>query len=133
VNEYNVLIYSSDAGSIKNVRNVCGAAAVGAQGHSLESVSASTISSNFNTIGGTVYVSELDIRGDDNTQLQRYQNIFPTLQNRSAGTALWGYIDGQTWRNDAHLIKSNGSRRPAMGWLCSSYLNCGGGWYNRQL
>ncbi len=127
LSDYGLLNSSSNASQIKNIKNICGAQAVAAQAHGLESTSASTISSNFNTIGGTVYVSELDIRGSDSEQLQIYQNIFPTLWNKSAGVTLWGYIDGKMWRNEAHLIKSNGSRRPAMNWLCDNYISCGGG------
>jgi endo-1,4-beta-xylanase len=127
LSDYGLLNSSSNASNIKNIKNICGAQAVGAQAHGLESTSASTISSNFNAIGGTVYVSELDLRGSDSEQLQIYQNIFPTLYNKSAGVTLWGYIDGVMWRNKAHLIKSNGSRRPAMDWLCQNYINCGGG------
>ena len=127
LSDYNLLNSSSNASNIKNIKNICGAEAVGAQGHGLESTSASTISSNMNTIGGTIYVSELDIRGSDSEQLQIYQSIFPTLYNKSAGVTLWGYINGAMWRNEAHLISSSGTRRPAMNWLCDNYLSCGGG------
>ncbi len=122
LNDYNLLLNTSNASAIANIRNICGADAVGAQGHSLESTSASTISSCFSIIGGTVYVSELDIRGTDSEQLSIYQSIFPTLYNNSAGTTLWGYVENQIWRPEAYLIRTDGSRRPAMDWLYANYL-----------
>jgi endo-1,4-beta-xylanase len=124
VNDYNLLSSSSNASQIRSVKNACGASAVGCEAHSLEGVSSSTISSCFSTIGGTIYVSELDIRGSDSEQLSIYQSIFPTLQRNSSGTTLWGYVQGTMWRSDAYLITSSGSRRPAMNWLCDNYLNC---------
>jgi len=106
---------------------------IGIQCHyfNMDNVSVSTMNNVLNTLGATglpIYVSELDMTGDDNTQLSRYQQKFPVLWEHSAvkGITLWGYIEGQTWASNTHLIKSNGSERPALQWL-RTYLGGGGG------
>lgn len=67
----------------------------------------------------------LDMTGDDNTQLQRYQQKFPVLWKHSAvkGVTLWGYNQNQTWVNGSHLVNSNGTERPAMQWLRNYLAN----------
>lgn len=70
------------------------------------------------TGGVPIYVTELDISGDDQTQRQRYERLFPVYWEHPhvAGVTLWGYIHGQTWKENTGLIR-NGSDRPAMTWL----------------
>jgi endo-1,4-beta-xylanase len=69
--------------------------------------------------GLPIYVSELDITGDDETQLRRYQGKFPILWKHPgvAGVTLWGYIQGQMWMGDAYLLRTDGTERPALTWL----------------
>lgn len=105
---------------------------IGIQCHyfNMDNVSVSTMQSVLNMLAATglpIYVSELDMTGDDNTQLQRYQQKFPVLWEHSAvkGITLWGYIQGQTWRDGTHLITSSGAERPALQWL-RQYLGGGG-------
>lgn len=71
------------------------------------------------TTGLPIYVTELDMTGADKAQLKKYQDRFPVLWEHPsvAGVTLWGYIEGQTWSRNAHLIRSDGSERPAMQWL----------------
>lgn len=78
--------------------------------------------SQLDTTGLPIYASELDIPGDDATQLSRYQSIFPILYNhpRVKGITIWGYIVGQTWRDSTGLVSSGSigaGERPAMQWL----------------
>jgi len=70
------------------------------------------------TGGVPIYVTELDISGDDQTQKQRYERLFPVYWEHPdvAGVTLWGYIHGQTWKENTGLIR-NGQDRPAMTWL----------------
>jgi GH35 family endo-1,4-beta-xylanase len=74
--------------------------------------------------GVPVYVTELDISGDDITQKARYQTVFPSFWEHPAvaGISLWGYEAGKTWKANTELIKSTGSDRPAMTWL-KSYIS----------
>jgi GH35 family endo-1,4-beta-xylanase len=104
---------------------------IGIQCHyfNMDNVSVSTMNSVLNSLSATglpIYVSELDMTGDDATQLSRYQTKFPVLwENPSVkGITLWGYIQGQTWQSDTYLVTSSGTERPAMQWL-KQYL--GGG------
>lgn len=70
-------------------------------------------------LGLPIYVSELDITGDDETQLRRYQEKFPILWEHPAvaGVTLWGYIEGQMWMSNAYLLRADGTERPALTWL----------------
>ena len=74
------------------------------------------------SVGIPVYVTELDLRGssnDEESQLFSYQRIFPVFWEHSAvaGISLWGYVEGQTWREGTGLINSDGSKRSALLWL----------------
>ncbi|MCL6589607.1 MAG: endo-1,4-beta-xylanase [Firmicutes bacterium] len=102
---------------------------IGIQCHhfNMDTVSTSTMRSVLNTLAGVgvpIYVTELDMTGDDATQKARYQEKFPVLWEHPnvAGVTLWGYIEGQTWRDGTWLILSNGQERPAMQWL-RQYFN----------
>ncbi|HPD00169.1 MAG TPA: carbohydrate-binding protein, partial [Acetivibrio sp.] len=97
---------------------------IGIQCHcfNIDTVSVNTMKSNLDKLAATglpIYVSELDITGDDSTQLQRYQEKFPVLWEYPSvkGVTLWGWIQGQTWKDNTHLITSSGTERPAMVWL----------------
>ncbi|WP_342416056.1 endo-1,4-beta-xylanase [Paenibacillus sp. FSL R10-2782] len=97
---------------------------IGIQCHqfSMDTVSVNTMNTVLNKLSATglpIYVSELDITGDDNTQLARYKEKFPVLWQHPSvkGVTLWGYIQGQTWISNTHLLNSNGSERPALQWL----------------
>ncbi|MGO4529060.1 endo-1,4-beta-xylanase [Paenibacillus sp. 2TAF8] len=101
---------------------------IGIQAHhfNMDNVSVNTMNIVLNKLQATglpVYVSELDMTGDDNTQLQRYQQKFPVLWKHPAvkGVTLWGYNENQTWVSGSHLVRSNGTERPAMQWL-KNYL-----------
>ena len=75
--------------------------------------------------GLPIYVSELDMRGNDQQQLQRYQEKFPIFWDDPdvAGITLWGYVQGQIWQEEAWLVSSSGNPRPAMTWLYDNYIN----------
>ncbi|RKP48994.1 hypothetical protein D7Z26_21315 [Cohnella endophytica] len=105
---------------------------IGIQCHqfNMDTVSVSTMNSVLNTLSATglpIYVSELDMTGDDATQLARYKEKFPVLWENTnvKGITLWGYIQGQTWKDNTHLVTSSGAERPAMTWL-KQYLGSGG-------
>jgi len=70
--------------------------------------------------GLPVYISELDInQQDDNTQLQRYQSIFPLLYEDAGvkGITLWGYSENETWKPYTFLLSARLVERPALQWL----------------
>ncbi len=67
--------------------------------------------------GVPLYVSELDLKGDDATQLADYKRLFPVFWEHPAvkGVTLWGYLP-PTWISGTEL-KNNGTERPALKWL----------------
>ena len=99
---------------------------IGIQGHNFEvngGASLTTLKTNLDKLTATglpVYISEFDINvADDNTQLQKYQSIFPLLYEEPGveGITLWGYIYNEIWQADAYLIDNRNAERPAMQWL----------------
>ncbi|AEJ62098.1 glycoside hydrolase family 10 [Spirochaeta thermophila DSM 6578] len=97
---------------------------IGIQCHAfnMDSVSVSTMEQVLDMLAQTglpIYVSELDMRGDDQTQLQRYQEKFPVLWEHPSvrGVTLWGYVEGHIWQSEAYLLHSDGTERPALTWL----------------
>ena len=71
-----------------------------------------------------VHITELDISGTDQEQLDRYQKIFPAMWNHRhvERVTIWGWIIGETWRHDqghvTGLINRDGTgKRPALAWL----------------
>ncbi len=105
---------------------------IGIQSHhfNMNNVSVSTMNQVLDmlaTSGVPIYVSELDMSGDDQTQLARYQEKFPVLWEHPAvkGVTLWGYKEGETWAQDTHLITSSGEERPALQWLKQYFSSSG--------
>lgn len=96
---------------------------IGLQGHGLEGISADTIKSNLDKFAATglpIYISEYDVgEADDTQQLNIYKAQFPVFWEHSdvQGVTLWGYIQGQIWKTNAYLLKSDGTERPALTWL----------------
>lgn len=97
---------------------------IGIQCHyfNVDNLQASTIKVNLDKLssaGLPIYVSELDITGDDNTQLERYKEKFPVFWEHPYvnGVTIWGWIQGETWKNGTHLVTSLGEERPALKWL----------------
>jgi GH35 family endo-1,4-beta-xylanase len=128
LNDYNVLRWDTNNFiSIANKLKDRGLLdAVGAQAHGLEDQSFSELQSNFNQVaalGVPIYISEYDINiADDNRQRRVMQQQFPFFYENSQveGITLWGYIYGQTWRDNTGLIR-NGQPRPAMNFLCEYF------------
>jgi endo-1,4-beta-xylanase len=140
LNEYGIINDASKLNRYKGIVNILKARGlidgVGIQAHhfSMDNLSAATMKANLDSLAQTgvpIYVSELDMTGDDATQLARYQRLFPGLWTHPgvAHVTLWGYIEGQTWVNNTHLVRRDGSERPAMAWLKTYVRNTqlGGG------
>jgi endo-1,4-beta-xylanase len=101
------------------------------QGHFLESTGVRTIQSRLDQLAATglpIQISEYDVKfADDAKQLAKFREQFPVLWEHPAveGITFWGYKEGQLWRTDAHLVRSDGSERPALEWL-RQYLSSTG-------
>ncbi|GIP08393.1 hypothetical protein J1TS5_05630 [Paenibacillus macerans] len=137
INEYGIISDPNAAANYVKIINLLKARGlidgIGIQCHyfNMDTVSVNTMNSVLNTLAATglpIYVSELDMTGDDSTQLARYQQKFPVLWEHSAvqGITLWGYLEGQTWHEGTQLITGSGTERPALQWL-RQYLDGGGG------
>ena len=71
-------------------------------------------------LGLPVYISEFDINEPtDSIQLANYQTYFPLFWEDPGvkGMTLWGYGQGDIWQQNAYLVRSNGTERPALKWL----------------
>jgi endo-1,4-beta-xylanase len=129
INEYNVLNDASGASRYIQIINLLKDRGlidgIGIQAHSgeVDGPSLITLKTNLDKITATgvpVYISEFDINeSNDNTQLQRYQSIFPLLYEDPGvyGITLWGYIQGEIWQTNAYLLTDRLAERPAMQWL----------------
>jgi endo-1,4-beta-xylanase len=84
---------------------------------------AATLTANVNSLGATrvpVYSTELDINGaTEGEQLTIYQRIFPAfwLNPNNKGIIMWGYIIGETWKDDTGIVDRDTSELGAMKWL----------------
>jgi endo-1,4-beta-xylanase len=72
----------------------------------------------YSTPDTAIYLISLsyEARGDDAAQLSIVQEQFPLFWEHPgvAGVTLWGYIEGEMWRNEGHLLTAGGEERPAL-------------------
>ncbi len=96
---------------------------VGVQGHWLEKVPASTIQNVLDQLADLempLYITEYEVHeGNDQKQQEIWAAQFPVMWEHPSvnGVTLWGYREGQMWREKGYLVRTNGSERPAMVWL----------------
>jgi len=106
---------------------------IGEQGHFLETTPIATIKSNLNRLHATglpIHISEFDVNiANDTEQRTKYQELFPALWEHAGvqGITLWGYRQGEIWRENAYLVRSDGTERPAMTWLKTYVSGAPGG------
>jgi endo-1,4-beta-xylanase len=98
---------------------------IGEQGHFLETTPLTTILANldkFHDTGLPVHISEYDVNlSSDSEQKTVFETQFKAFWSHPAvkGITLWGYREGQIWRTNAYLVRSNNTERPALTWLKS--------------
>jgi len=131
LNDYNIVEYAADNAHIIDIVKAIRAAgapidAVGAQSHAAYSVATTTVQGYIDKItretGLPVYVTEYDINEpDDDKQLAIMQEQMAMFldDGNVKGITLWGYIVGQTWKDNTGLQQPTGQMRPAMTWLMS--------------
>jgi endo-1,4-beta-xylanase len=137
LNDYNIINNNSATDSYITIINVLKQRGlidlIGEQGHFLETTPLNTIKQNLDKLHATglpIVISEYDINiTDDNAQRDKYQEQFTTLWTHAGveGITLWGYRQGQIWRENAYLVRSNGTERPALTWLKTFVANDQGG------
>ena len=129
INDYGILNSTSSTNMYINLINILKDSSlidgIGLQAHGLETTNINTIKTNLNSLAATglpIYITEYDVNiADDEQQSAIYQEQFPVFwTHRSVnGVTLWGYRQGQIWKTNAYLIKSDGTERPALTWLKS--------------
>jgi len=129
INEYNVINDANGNANYVNLINILKSKGlidgIGIQAHSgeVDGTGNSTLKTYLHKLTATglpVYISEFDINeADDNTQLLKYQSIFPLLYEDPGvyGITLWGYVQDQIWQTSAYLITNGNAERSSMQWL----------------
>lgn len=129
LNDYNIINSSTATNDLIKIVNILKAKGlidgIGIQAHGFEidGPSVITLKNNLDKLAATgipIYITEFDISSaDDAIHLQKYKTIFPTLYEHPGvvGITLWGYVFGQTWRADAHLLTDRNAERPSLQWL----------------
>jgi|GEM_PF-1433713 len=88
--------------------------------------SPSTLKSNIDLMASSglpVFVTELDLNGgntpSESGQLTSFKNLFPVYWEHPAvgGITLWGYVEGDTWKDGTGILNRDRSEREAMKWL----------------
>ena len=139
LNDYGILNSDSNTTAyleiIKHLINRNLIDGIGVQAHRFElsKVPVSKLKNNLDRLAASgipIYISELDLgdlneegEPDDAEQLRLYQSIFPMLWEHSAvhGITFWGYSEGKMWLKGSHLVRADGTWRPALIWL-AKYL-----------
>lgn len=137
LNDYNIINNDAATDSYLAIINLLKARnlidLIGEQGHFLETTPVATIKKNLDKLYATglpIVISEYDVNiADDNAQRAKYEEQFPTIWTHPGvhGMTLWGYKQGQIWRTDAYLVRSNETQRPALTWLNTYVPNTYGG------
>jgi len=127
LNDYNVEAIDSSATDYLNIINLLKSRGlidgIGLQAHFLERADVSVVSANLDRFAATglpIYVSELDLNlSNDAKQAQRMRDLFTLFWQHPSvlGVTHWGFLQGNMWQPDAYLVRTDGSRRPALDWI----------------
>jgi len=127
VNDYNVEgmeAFATDYLRVINILKERGLVdGIGLQAHFLEKAEISVVAANLERFAATglpIYVTELDVNyADDARQAQRMRDLFKLFWQHPSvfGVTHWGYLQGNMWQSDAYLVRSDGTRRPALDYI----------------
>jgi endo-1,4-beta-xylanase len=127
LNDYNVEAQDSAATDYLKIINLLKDRGlidgIGLQAHFLERAELSLVAGNLDRYAATglpIYVSELDFNlSNDARQAQRMRDFFTLFWQHPSvlGVTHWGYLQGNVWQSDAYLLRSDGTRRPALDWI----------------
>jgi endo-1,4-beta-xylanase len=104
---------------------------IGEQGHFLERADVAVVKANLDKLGATglpIYISELDLNfADDARQANVMRDLFKVFWDHPsvAGVTHWGFRQGAVWQPNTHLVRNDGTARPALEWI-TCYINGGG-------
>lgn len=100
---------------------------IGLQAHFYERADLAVVEANLTKLAATglpIYISELDVDfADDARHANRLKDLVTVFFNEPAvvGVTHWGHLQGDVWRSDGYLIRSDGSLRPGMEWLICAH------------
>ncbi|HEU4324295.1 MAG TPA: endo-1,4-beta-xylanase [Roseiflexaceae bacterium] len=127
LNDYGILNNDSATTQYINLVNILKSRGlldeVAEEGHGFENIPLSTLRNNLNRLAATglpIHLSEYEAAvANDSQQLQLFQQQIPLFWEHPSvvGVTLWGYVQGQHWKPDGYLLRSDGSERPALTWL----------------
>jgi len=127
LNDYNVEATDSAATDYINIINLLNSRGlidgIGLQAHFLERAEISVVAANLDRFAATglpIYVSELDLNlANDAKQAQKMRDLFTLFWSHPSvlGVTHWGFLQGNMWQPDAYLVRTDGSRRPALDWI----------------
>ncbi len=125
-NKHNIKRYSEIIRLLRERNLIDG---IGCQAHWIEGRSGENIKQGLDSLvslnpGLDIYISELEFNvKDDNEQLEKMKDIFPTLWEHPAvkGITFWGYK--HSWVGKNGVLVRNDIDRPAMIWLKSYVSN----------
>ena len=127
LNDYNVEAVDASATDYINIINLLKNRGlidgIGLQAHFLERAETSVVAGNLDRFAATglpIYVSELDLNlSNDARQAQRMRDLFTLFWQHPSvlGVTHWGFLQGNMWQPDAYLVRTDGTRRPALDWI----------------
>lgn len=96
---------------------------IGEQAHFLETAELPVVAANLDALAATglpIYISELDVNyANDARHANRLKDLFSLFWSHPSvvGVTHWGHEQGRMWRENAHLVKSDGTPRVGLQWL----------------
>jgi GH35 family endo-1,4-beta-xylanase len=137
LNDYNILILPQFTNDYLNLINLLKDRGlidgIGEQAHFLETADLSVVAQNLDALAATglpIYISELDVNyANDARHANRLKDLFTLFWSHPSvvGVTHWGHEQGRMWRDDAHLVLSNGAPRVGLEWMMcftSGQQNC---------
>lgn len=100
---------------------------IGLQAHFYERAELPVVEANLAKLAATglpIYISELDVDfADDARHANRLKDLVTIFFNEPAvvGVTHWGHLQGDVWRTNGYLIRTDGTLRPGMEWLLCAH------------
>lgn len=131
INDYQILILENFVNDYLQVINPLIEAdlldGIGVQAHFLERADIATVESSLASLAATglpIYISEFDVNiADDAHHANRVKDLFTAFWSNPSvvGVTHWGHLEGDIWRENAYLIRQDGSLRPGFEWMLCFY------------
>ena len=127
LNDYNIEIFSSFTQDYLQIINLLKDRdlidGIGLQAHFLERADLTEVKQNVNALAATglpIYISEFDLNFKNDAQhANRVRDLFSIFWDNPSvlGVTHWGHLQGQMWRENAYLIRTNKTLRPGFEWM----------------